>query len=175
MSLQKDPVVLVVADLDNVYMAAFEAALGDFPGVRPLRIGVQQLERGGVVDAVFLTLPQAEKWNSKPILHRAQVLPTNPQDPDDDGLPPYVIAGVAKTQSDPSDSPEFDLELTVRCILVAANEHNDSCVVPEELIEKVGLWPPMIGMDQLAPEVAARIMVSTYEGVVRRDNNTTVE
>lgn len=163
MSLQKDPLVLVVADIDNAYMAAFETAVGDFPGVISLEIGVQQLERGGVVDAVFLTLPQAEKWNAQPILNRAQVLSTNPQDPDDEGLPPYVIAGVAKPQSDPSDSPAFDLELVVRCILEAAVEHNESCIDSGGLIKRVGIWPPMIGMDRLPPEVAAKIMVSTYE------------
>jgi len=172
MNCDREPIVLVIAEIDEDYMTALKAALGDFRGIIPLTISVEQLERGGIVDAVFLTLPQAEKWNAQPLIHRAQVLPTNPRDPDDENLPPFVIAGVAKSQSDPTNSPVFDLELVVRCILEAAREHNQSCDDPGRLIKTVGIWPPMIGMDQLAPGMAAATMVSTYESALHRFDDT---
>jgi hypothetical protein len=171
MSIQDFPQI-IVADLDHDYISSLKNALGDFRGVKTMEIGPQQLERGGIVDAVFLTLPQAEKWNARPILHQAQVLPTNPNESDDANMTPYVIAGVATSETDPSDSPVFDLKLVVRCILLAARDHNRMCDSIDNEIRRVGVWPPMIGMERLPPNIAAEAIVSTYESVLNSVDST---
>jgi hypothetical protein len=79
------------------------------------------------LDAVFLTLPQAEAWGSKPLPpHTCEVLRT--REPElRKGYPPYVVTGVVLSDSDPKTG-RFTLPLVVRSALRAViefNEHHD--------------------------------------------------
>lgn len=55
------------------------------------------------LDAVFMTLPAAERWNPNFKLRNAQVLPSSPG-AIADGYPLYIVTGVNLLPEDPSDS-----------------------------------------------------------------------
>src|ERR1041385_1202129 len=50
------------------------------------------------LDALYLTLPAAERWNPRLLFYESQVLKTQTED---NGWPRYIVAGIAMKPDDP--------------------------------------------------------------------------
>ena len=87
------------------------------------------------LDAVFLVLPAAEKWGSRAIIGKAQVLSTRPDD-QKDGMPRYVVTGVAMGPTDPR-GPVPETTMLLRIVFEAIDGFNRENNGP---IRKVGFW-----------------------------------
>src|SRR5437867_1633912 len=86
-------------------------------GITVLEIPADKLPTLPDLDAMFLTLPAAERWGARPLVHKAQILRTQrAQETSPADMPPYVIAGVAMAQDDPHD-PVFELQLIMTTTL----------------------------------------------------------
>jgi hypothetical protein len=71
------------------------------------------------LDAVYVSIPMAERWGAKPRLYEAQLLPTS-LDERNQGIPAYVIAGVALDLDDQRSVQavlELVLEKTIQVFL----------------------------------------------------------
>jgi hypothetical protein len=70
------------------------------------------------LDALYVCLTDAvERWGARPASHRSQVLRTRPED---SGMPPYVVTGVATGEAD----PRTGLKLTMTAVLDAVKSFN---------------------------------------------------
>lgn len=110
------------------------------------------------LDAIFLTLAAAERWGSKPILYKSQVLRT---DSGDKGMPHYVVTGIAIEPDDPrTGDPKSELKLVVTAVLDAIDSFNDETDKP---IRVVGFWTDMLRIDQMDAFDAGTIIRSIYQ------------
>ena len=89
----------------------------------------------GGLDAIFLVLPAAERWGSRPILGQAQVLRTTPED-QRTGMPPFVVTGVALRPSD-ARGPLPETRLLVSTALEAVRSFNAG---NDDAIHRLGFW-----------------------------------
>jgi hypothetical protein len=129
-------------------------------GVTVLELPADQLPMLPDLDAMFLTLPAAERWGARPLVHKAQILRTQrAQETSPAGIPPYVIAGVAMAQDDPHD-PVFELQLIMTATLEAVQAFN---ATHPEAIKVIGFWAGNLLLGQLAPEQVGQIIRSTCE------------
>ena len=118
----------------------FEALEKAFAGFEP--VVVRRLMEGECVpcvaglDAIWLTPPYAEKWGSKPFLHKAQLLTTSPEE-QRSGIPRYIVAGVSTTAEE-AKNPLWQLQLTLRAILEEIEQFNNKGNA--EPIRTLGLW-----------------------------------
>ena len=112
------------------------------------------------LDALCVPLTDAvERWGARPASHKAQVLRTRPED---SGMPPYVVAGVAIGPNDPrAGDPGHELRLMMTAVLDAAKAFNTENSPP---IRVVGFWTDMLGMNRINPTEAGKIIISAYEG-----------
>jgi hypothetical protein len=110
------------------------------------------------LDALFLTLPYAERWGAKPILYRAQVLKTRGED---EGMPPYVIAGGAFHPDQIRDA-RYELRQVIASALDSVEAFNRE---NSEKILTVGFQTDIY--DQLSPEEAGQIVREIYEDRIR--------
>lgn len=148
---------LIFADEREHVAGALRASFGGCRGLSAAALKPSELPRVEGLDALFLSLPYAERWGPRPVLYKAQVLRTRPED---EGMPPYVITGVAMHEDDPRDA-RFELRLITAAVLDAVELHNLSQARP---VARVGLWTEMLGMDRLEPQAAGDIIRSVYEG-----------
>jgi hypothetical protein len=113
------------------------------------------------LDALFLTLPYAERWGAKPILYRAQVLKTEGED---EGMPPYVIAGGAFHPDQIRDARDarYELRQVIASALDSVETFNRE---NSEKILTVGFQTDIY--DQLSPEEAGQIVREIYEDRIR--------
>jgi hypothetical protein len=112
------------------------------------------------LDAIFLTLPLAERWGSKPILFKAQILKTRGADED---MPPYVIVGGA-FHPDQIRDIRYELRQVIASTLDAVESFNRE---NSEKILTVGFWTEVSGINELTPEEAGRIVREMYEDKIR--------
>jgi len=111
------------------------------------------------LDAIFLTLTAAERWGSKPIPYKSQVLRT---DPGDKEMPRYVVTGIAMDPEDPRTlDPKLELETVIIAVLDAIDSFN---VENDKPIRLVGFWTDMLGIDHMEAFEAGRIIRSIYQG-----------
>jgi len=80
-------------------------------------------------------LPAAERWGSRPIQGRAQILETFPED-QRDGMPPYVVTGVVLRDEDPRGALA-ETEILIRSAIEAVRGFNKQC---EKQIKRLGFW-----------------------------------
>lgn len=150
---------LIFANEREQVVAALRDSFDGCPGLSAVALKPSELPRVEGLDALFLGLPYAERWGPRPVLYKAQVLRTRPED---EGMPPYVITGVAMHEDDPREA-RFELRLIAAAVLDAVELHNLSGARP---IARVGLWTEMAGMGRLEPKAAGDIIRSVYEGRV---------
>lgn len=125
-----------------------------------LELPAEKLLTLAELDAIFLPLPAAERWGSRPMPHKAQILHTQPANgtPSAD-MPPYVITGGAMTSDDPQD-PVFELRLIMTTALEAVKVFNTE---HPDTIKVIGFLADNLCTDRLAPEHVGEIIRSVYE------------
>lgn len=107
-----------------------------FDGCRELQAvcaSPAELRQMDDLDAIFLTLQLAERWGSKPILFKAQILKTTGAG---EGVPPYVIAGGA-FHPDQIRDMRYELRQVIASTLDAVESFNRE---NSEKILTVGFW-----------------------------------
>lgn len=88
------------------------------------------------LDAIFLVVPAAERWGARLIPGKAQLLPTSSED-QLDGMPPYVVTGVALRPDDPR-GPLPETSMLISTALDAVRQFNLSHNSRE--IRRLGFW-----------------------------------
>ena len=130
------PQLVIAIDTHDTAMRLDKALYG-CTGITILESPADKLPTLPDLDAMFLTLPGAERWGARPLVHKAQILRTQPaQDTAPAGMPPYVIAGVAMAPDDPHD-PAFELQLILTSTLEAVQAFNAK---HSEAIKVIGFW-----------------------------------
>src|SRR6185437_4231115 len=92
---------LVLCDANGDTVASLKTAFKDVPPVILKKVDENMyfLPPPGL-DILFLPLPAAGRWGSKPLIHDSQVLPTNHAD-QAKGLPTYIVTGTCLAPDDP--------------------------------------------------------------------------
>ena len=151
--------LLIVQESGRENVALMRRGLGRCAGAIVLGIEATAFWSTAGLDAVFLTLPQAEAWGSKPLPpHTCEVLRTREAELRK-GYPPYVVTGVVTRDSDPKTG-RFTLPLVVRSALKAAmdfNEHHDG------QIKTLGLAQVERFAMELGPEEAGELIGSACQ------------
>lgn len=105
------------------------------------RVGFIEVEKAYYVqpprglDALFLTLPAAERWSPDFKSRKAQILNTSLEE-QRDGYPPFIITGVNLAPDGPRDLAS-QLKLLLRKVLEASEESEQRA---ELKIENLGFW-----------------------------------
>jgi hypothetical protein len=111
-------------------------ALSDLPALGFVEVPISLYsEPPQGLDAVFLTLPAAERWKHNPLSRRAQIL-TVPQKDRNAGFPPFIITGVNLAPTDPTD-PLSQVRIILEEAIAAIREHNQR---NELRIDTLGFW-----------------------------------
>lgn len=151
---------LVIATDDHEIAMRLSKALHGCPGITVLEISADKLSTLPAPDAMFLTLPAAEHWGTRPLVHKGQILRTQlAQETSPTGMPPYVIAGIAMAPDDPHE-PVFELQCIVTSALEAVQAFNAE---RPEAIKVVGFWAGHLLLGQLAPEQVGKIIRAAWE------------
>lgn len=87
------------------------------------------------LDAVFMTLPAAERWGPNFKSRKGQVLSTSLRDRER-GFPPFIVTGVNLTPADPTD-PLSQVRIILEEAFAAVTEHNHH---KEDRITSLGFW-----------------------------------
>jgi hypothetical protein len=81
---------------------AFRSGSGDEPRIVALGIDSSKFMRLAGLDALYMSLPRAERWGSKPLApYRAALLRTTDSD-QREGMPRYIITGMVLRSEDPN-------------------------------------------------------------------------
>jgi hypothetical protein len=97
------------------------------------------------LDAIYVSIPMAEKWGARPQLYEIQILPTTDVDLEQ-GLPPYVIAGIA-TDGDERHASADMLGIILRITFEGIARFNSKH--PPTPIRTVGFMPQHLLADEL--------------------------
>ena len=87
------------------------------------------------LDAVFMTLPAAERWRPDFKSRKAQVLTTS-RDDQENGFPPFVVTGVNLTAEDPKD-PVSQARIVLEAALDEVTDYNNR---NDGRIASLGFW-----------------------------------
>jgi len=151
---------LVIAVDNHAHARRLGKELHGCTGITVLELPADELPTLPDLDAIFLSLPAAERWGARPLVHKAQILRAQLiQDTLPASMPPYVIAGVAMAPDDPHD-PIFELQLIVTSTLEAVQAFN---ATHPAAIKVIGFWAGHLLLGQLEPEQVGKIMRSTCE------------
>jgi hypothetical protein len=148
----------VLIDERTDIVEKLRAGLEGFPYITVMSLRPSESHKIPELDAEYLSLPAAERWGARPLVHQAQVLEIPAQDREKHGMPRYVITGVAMAEADPRD-PRFELKLWMRAVVEAVNTFNRSHANP---IQKIGVWTEWIGLNRIDAKEGARLLRSTY-------------
>jgi hypothetical protein len=154
------PVRLVFFDTSESTVRALRQALEGHPQftasvAKPGQLTQQQ--RG--LDALYVSLKDAvERWGARPSSSKSQVLRTRP---DDSGMPPYVVTGVAIGADEPkAGGPSHGLKSTMTAVIDAVKSFNAKNSPP---IRVIGFWTGALGIDRMDPTEAANMIASVYQ------------
>jgi hypothetical protein len=154
---------LIIAMGNHSNAMRMRQGVAGFPEITVVELPAEKLPTLAGLDAVFLSLPAAEKWGSRPLLHRAQILSSKLSEGTPSAhMPPYVITGVAMAPDDPQD-PVFELQLIVTAVLEAVRFFN---IAHPDAIRAIGFWAENLGVDRLDPERVGKIVRSIYEKIL---------
>lgn len=151
---------LIFADEREEMAKRLQRAFDGCQELRAICASPAKLREMDELDALFLTLPLAERWGSKPILFKAQVLKTRGAD---EGMPPYVIAGGAFHPDQIRDA-RYELRQVIASVLDVVETFNRGNT---EKILTVGFWTEISKVSELTPEEAGQIVREMYEDRVR--------
>jgi len=153
---------LIFADEREEIVEQLQRAFEGCPELEAVRLPPAQLHSLDGLDAVYLTLPHAERWGAKPILYKAQILKTRAAE---EGMPPFVIAGGAFHPDQIRDA-RYEVRQVIASALDAVETFNRE---NSEKILTVGFWTEISPMmfDKLSPEEAGHIIREMYEDKMR--------
>ncbi len=124
--------------------------------------GPDAVRKGGL-DALWATpMVGVELFGAIPpfVIHEARVLETPPQQLQR-GMPRYGVVGVTTKEGDPT-TPEFVLRLVLPAFLKAVRAFNTT---HEQPIRRIGFLPEDLGLRDLDPAQAFRIISEVVEGL----------
>jgi hypothetical protein len=155
--------LLIVQEAKRGNVEAMRRGLGQCDGVIVLGMEVKVFWSLAGLDALFLTLPQAEAWGSKPLApHVSEVLRTREAELKK-GFPPHVVTGVTLKDGDPKTG-RFTLPLVVTSAVRAVRNFNEGVGGP---IQTVGLTE----VERFAPDVSlaemGELIRSGYEAALK--------
>ena len=114
------------------------------------------------LDALYLTLPAAERWNPRLIFYQSQILKTGPGE----GWPPHIITGIAMKPDDPrAGDPASELKLVIKAVLDAVESYNHK---HQSTITVIGFWTRDLSIDHMDTSLAGKIIRSIYEEFYRQ-------
>lgn|GEM_PF-7126946 len=150
---------LIISVVENHDADLLRLGLKNLENITVVVLRPDQLWKRKDIDAIFLSLPAAERWGAVPIIHQAQVLKTKVEDRTK-GWPPYAVSGVAMARQDPRD-PIFELQLILDSVFKAVELFNTN----SEQIQAIGFWAEDLGLRNHRIEwtEAGRIIRSFYE------------
>lgn len=115
------------------------------------------------LDALYLTLIAAERWNPRLVFYKSQILKTGAND---EQWPPYIVTGIAMRRDDPqAGNPSAELELVIKAVLDAIESYNQGNAFP---IKTVGFWTEELGINRMDISMAGEIIRSVYEDYHRQ-------
>ncbi|SRR6266545_1863735 len=155
-------VELIVQQSKRENVEALRRGLGKCDGVLTLGIDAKDFWSLAGLDALFLTLPRAEAWGSKPLPpHVCEVLRTREAELKK-GFPPYVVTGMVLKDEDPKTG-RFELPILVKSAVGAVLRFNLQHGSP---IQVIGLME----LERLAPDLnpieMGELIRSGYEAAV---------
>lgn len=151
------PQLLFSAD-DPQLVRILQQSFDGCPELTAVVLEPHQLPNLKGVDALYLSMIAAERWNPRPIFYESQVLKTRPEDI---GWPPYVVAGILMRPDDPrAGDPTEELKLVMKAVLGAISSYNQANNAP---ICRVGFWSDTLGIDHIDVAAAGEIIKSAYE------------
>ncbi len=127
---------ILLIDESNLRLNHLREALQELPaiGFMEVPVAVYMMPPSGL-DAVFMTLPAAEKWGPDFRSRKAQILRTSQGD-QENGFPPLVVTGVNLTPNDPRD-PFSQVRILLESALAEVREYNKRV---DGRIENLGFW-----------------------------------
>jgi len=111
-------------------------------------------------DALYWTLPAAERWNVRPIEDVIQVIRTSAED-QSEGWPERLLVGLALSRANASDK-ERALRTWAQALLAAMDSSAGVGIV------KVKVPAEMVALSELSPERVAAILSDVERGNVAR-------
>jgi hypothetical protein len=151
---------LVIAVDNSHNLRRMRQGLAGCPEITVLELPADKLATRADLDAIFLPLPAAERWGSRPLLHTAHILSAKrPEGLPSADMPPYVITGVAMAPDDPRE-PAFELQLIVTSVLEAVQAFN---ATHPGAVQVIGFWAGNLCVDQLGPERVGKILRAVYK------------
>jgi hypothetical protein len=127
---------LTIITADAGTYTDLRAAFEDIDGVELVRTDqVLYTEPPKGLDAIFLVLAAAERWGSRPIPGKAQVLNTTEAD-QERGMPAFVVSGVVLKPEDPR-GPVPETKALLQTALLAIRSFN---ATNDKKIYKIGFW-----------------------------------
>jgi hypothetical protein len=145
---------LIFADEKEEVVDRLRQSFAGCPDLTAIKVPLSQFRSLTELDALFLTLPYAERWGAKPILFKAQVLKTKGEE---EGMPAYVIAGGAFHPDQIRDA-RYELRHVIASVLDAVEAFNRRNPAK---IRAVGFFTDIY--DGLPPEEAGRVVREMYE------------
>lgn len=126
---------LVIFDPDSDTVFALRSAFAGVPSITVEKTKrMRYMEPPDGIDVLYLPLPAAERWGSKPVVHQSQVLPVPKKGRG--GLPAFIVTGTCLAQNDPR-GPVPETTLLIRSAFEAIRVFNDQNTIP---LERVGFW-----------------------------------
>ena len=127
---------IVIIDSDQDRLRELSYAFKELGAVEIAKVDqVLYLHPPSGLDAIFLPLPAAERWGSRPILGETQILRTTPED-QRGGMPAFVVTDVAVRPGDKRGQLP-DTKRLIRTVLEAVRSFNAKS---GENIHRVGFW-----------------------------------
>jgi hypothetical protein len=91
-------------------------------------------------------------------LHEARVITTTPTQ-SQQGMPKYVIVGVATSDDDPK-TPEYNLRVVLSALLKAVHEFN---LNNPDQIQRIGILPEDLDLKRIDPSKAIKIISEVFK------------
>jgi len=149
---------LIFADEREEVVEGLQQEFDGCEEVKAICLPPAQLRRLENLDALYLSLPYAERWGAKPILYKAQVLKTRGKE---EGMPPFVIAGGA-FHPDQMRDEKYELRQVITSVFDAVETFNRES--PEKILT-VGFWTEIspLQFNRVSPKEAGQIIREMYE------------
>src|SRR5258705_12583975 len=149
---------LVIFDSNAEVVRMLQAAFGGRAELSARRLEPSEIAKVPELDALYLTLPAAERWNARLLFYESQVLKTQAED---NGWPRYIVAGIAMKPDDPrAGIPSEELKLAVKAVLDAVESYNQENRFP---IGTIGFWTRDLRISGMDASMAGEIIRSVYD------------
>jgi len=159
-------ITLLIFDSSDEVVGKLQTAFRGRPELLARQLQPSEIPTLQELDALYLTLPAAERWNPRLIFYESQVLKTKPQD---SGWPLHVVTGIAMKRDDPRASdPEAELKLTMKAVLDAIESYNHA---NQNSIRTVGFWTENLGIKHIDVPIAGEIIRSAYDQHYRQNRS----